>query len=87
MTKSLAKIIITENGKTREIVAQNEDALLKVEINRKYISTTTVKFVYNITVTNQGEIAGYAKEISEDIVVRDGLIEETLKESIEGAVL
>ena len=67
LKKSLAKIIITENGKTREIVAQNEDALLKVEINRKYISTTTVKFVYNITVTNQGEIAGYAKELKDHI--------------------
>ena len=67
LKKSLTKIIITENGKSREINAKNEDDLLKVEINRKYIDKTTVKFVYNITVTNQGEIAGYAKELKDHI--------------------
>ena len=67
LKKNLAKIIITENGKTREIVAANEKDLLKVEINRKYISKTTVKFVYNITVTNEGQIAGYAKEVKDYI--------------------
>jgi hypothetical protein len=67
LKKSLVKIVITENGTTREIVAQNESDLLKVEINRKYISSTTVKFVYNITVTNEGEIAGYAKELKDHI--------------------
>lgn len=67
LKKSLTKIIITENGKSREINAKNEDDLLKVEINRKYINKTTVKFVYNITVTNQGEIAGYAKELKDHI--------------------
>lgn len=67
LKKSLSKIIITENGKTREINAKNEDDLLKVEINRKFIDKTTVKFVYNITVTNQGEIAGYAKELKDHI--------------------
>ena len=67
LKKTLAKIVITENGKTREIVPANENDLLKVEINRKYLSTTTVKFVYNITVTNEGQIAGYAKEIKDYI--------------------
>lgn len=67
LEKSLTKIIITENGKTREIVAKNKTDLLKVEINRKYINSTTVKFVYDITVTNEGEIAGYAKEIKDHI--------------------
>ena len=67
LKKTLAKIIITENGKTREIVPANENDLLKVEINRKYIKSTTVKFVYNITITNEGEIAGYAKEIKDYI--------------------
>ena len=35
------------------------------EIHRKKINSTTVKFVYNITVKNEGEIAGYATEISD----------------------
>lgn len=67
LKKVLAKIVITENGKTREIVPANEKDLLKVEINRKRLSTTTVKFIYNITVTNEGQIAGYAKEIKDYI--------------------
>lgn len=72
LIKDLAKIIITENGKTREIVPSKPEDLLKVEINRKYISTTTVKFVYNITIKNEGEIAGYAKEVKD--YIPNGLI-------------
>ena len=67
LKKNIAKIVITENGKTREIVPKNDSDLLKVELNRKYISTTTVKVVYNITVTNEGQIAGYAKEVKDYI--------------------
>ncbi len=67
LKKDLVKIIITENGTTREINLQGTDALQKVEIHRKKINSTTVKFVYNITVTNEGEIAGYATEIKDYI--------------------
>ena len=66
LKKDLVKIIITENGTTREI-AINTDQLQKVEIHRKRINSTTVKFVYNITVKNEGEIAGYATEIKDYI--------------------
>ena len=31
------------------------------------INSTIVKFVYNITVTNEGEIAGYATEVKDYI--------------------
>ena len=67
LKKTIAKIVITENGKTREIVPKSDKDLLKVELNRKYISTTVVKVVYNITITNEGQIAGYAKEIKDYI--------------------
>ena len=67
LKKDLVKIIITENGKTREVNVSGTDALQKVEIHRKRINTTIVKFVYNITVTNEGEIAGYATEIKDYI--------------------
>ena len=67
LKKNIAKIVITENGKTREIVPKNDSDLLKVELNRKYLSTTTVKVVYNITITNEGQIAGYAKEVKDYI--------------------
>ena len=71
LKKNLVKIIITENGKTREISASNENELLKVEVNRKRINSTTIKFVYDIIVKNEGEIEGYAKEISD--YIPDGL--------------
>ena len=66
MKKDLVKIIITEDGVTKEI-AVTTDALQKVEIHRKKIDKTIVKFVYNITVINEGEIAGYATEIKDYI--------------------
>ena len=66
LKKDLVKIIVIENGTTREI-AINTDQLQKVEIHRKRIDTTTVKFVYNITVKNEGEIEGYATEIKDYI--------------------
>ena len=67
MKKDLVKIIVTEDGTTREITVSPNDGLQKVEIHRKRINTTVVKFVYNITVKNEGEIAGYATEIKDYI--------------------
>ena len=67
LQKDLVKIIITENGTTREIAVSPDAGLQKVEIHRKKIETTTVKFVYNITIKNEGKIAGYATEITDYI--------------------
>ena len=67
LQKDLVKIIITEDGTTREVSVASGAGLQKVEIHRKKVSTTTVKFVYNITVKNEGEIAGYATEITDYI--------------------
>ena len=67
LKKDLVKIIITENGTTKEVVVGKDAPLQKVEIHRKKINSTTVKFVYDITVTNEGEIAGYANEITDYI--------------------
>ena len=69
LQKDLAKIVVIENGNTKEIAANN--SLMKVEINRKRINTTTVKFVYNIVVKNEGQRAGYATEITD--YIPDGL--------------
>ena len=71
LQKDLVKIIITENGTTKEVSVASGAGLQKVEIHRKKIDTTTVKFVYNITVKNEGEIAGYATEITD--YIPDGL--------------
>lgn len=67
LTKDLVKVIVTEDGKTREISLTSADGLQKVEIHRKKLNSTTVKFVYKITVKNEGEIAGYATEITDYI--------------------
>ena len=67
LQKDLVKIIINEDGTTREISLSSTDGLQKVEIHRKKLDSTTVKFVYNITVKNEGEIAGYATEITDYI--------------------
>ncbi len=41
------------------------EQIVKVDIYRKNINDVTVKFRYKIRVTNEGEIAGYAKEITD----------------------
>ena len=46
--------------------SENEP-VAKVELDRKKLNKTTVKFVYKIRVTNEGEIAGYATEITDFI--------------------
>lgn len=71
LRKDLVKIIVVENGKTREISVDPNAGLQKVEIHRKRLDSTIVKFVYNITVKNEGEIAGYATEIKD--YIPDGL--------------
>ena len=57
-------------GKTETTgIRDNKEAepIAKVEVDRKKLKKTTVKFVYNIKVTNEGEIAGYATEITDYI--------------------
>lgn len=66
LQKDLTKAIVTEGNATNEIIA-NEGELLKVEINRKKLNSTIVKFVYNITITNEGTIPGYATQIRDYI--------------------
>ena len=41
------------------------EQIVKVDLYRKSIYDLTVKFRYKIRVTNEGEIAGYAKEITD----------------------
>lgn len=53
---------ITETGHTPE---QDPEPVVKVELNRKNLDSVEVKFKYSIRVTNEGDIAGYAKEITD----------------------
>ncbi len=66
LEKDLTKALVTVDGKTTELnVAKGET--IKVDVNRKKLSTTTIKFVYDIIVRNEGEIEGYATEVTDYI--------------------
>ena len=70
LRKWVTQAIVIENG--QETVTQtghdpwdDPEAVVKVELHRKKLNQVTVKFRYSIRVYNQGEIEGYAKEITD----------------------
>ena len=68
LKKWVTEAIVTYNGKTTVTKTghtgdENPEPPVKVELRTKNISKTTVKFKFKIKVTNEGEIAGYAKEL------------------------
>ena len=69
LLKYVTKVMVTENGKTTTRSTGNTgkdtDIIPKVEIHKKKIKTTVVKFEYTIKITNEGDIEGYAKEITD----------------------
>ena len=72
LLKYITKVVVNEDGVVKEIETghtglENPEPAVKVEINRKKIDKTSVTFIYTIKVTNEGEIAGYAKEIKDRI--------------------
>ena len=76
LRKWVTEVIVTENGKTQIIKtghkAEDEpEDIVKVDLKKSKINDVTVKFRYSFRVTNQGEIAGAALELSE--YIPDGL--------------
>ena len=76
LLKWVSKVYLTENGETTEqdtghTGLENPEPVVKVDLDRRNINKVTVKFGYTIKITNEGEIAGYAKEISD--YIPDGL--------------
>ena len=69
LLKYVTKTIVTENGKTKTTKTGNngsdKDITPKVEVYRKSLNKTIVKFEYTIKITNEGDIAGYAREITD----------------------
>ena len=63
-------IVINKDG-SQEITEtghqpyDDPEEIVKVDLHRKHINDVTVKFKYKIRVTNEGLIAGYAKEITD----------------------
>ena len=72
LLKYVSQVRVTEDGKTKITNTgydgtENPEPVVKVEINRKKLKTTNVVFVYQIKITNEGELEGYAKEITDYI--------------------
>ena len=93
LLKWVNKVIVTENGTTTERETghtglENPEPIVKVELDKKKLSKTTVKFEYTIKITNEGQIAGYAKEISDYIPEGLEFVAEdnTLWTQVEGKV-
>ena len=54
--------IVTQTGHTPE---DDPEPVVKVELDRKKLNSLQVKFKYSIRVTNEGDIDGYDKEITD----------------------
>ena len=72
LRKWVTQAIVTENGKTvvTETGHKAEDdpeEVVKVDLKKSKVNDVTVKFKYSIRITNEGEIAGEATEIRDDI--------------------
>lgn len=72
LLKWVSKVYLTENGNTTvtdtgHTGLENPEPIVKVDLDRKKINKVTVKFGYIIKITNEGQIAGYATEISDYI--------------------
>ncbi len=72
LRKWVTEAIVIENGKetvtpTGHKAEDNPEEVVKVEIKESQLGKVVVKFRYKIRVTNEGEIAGYAEEISDYI--------------------
>lgn len=70
LRKWVTQAIVIEDGKetvteTGHKPEDDPEQVVKVEIHRKKLNSVTVKFKYSIRVTNEGDIAGYAKEITD----------------------
>lgn len=72
LRKWVTEAIVIEDGKetirqTGHTAEMDPEPVVKVELYRKDLNKVVVKFRYSIRVTNEGDIAGYAKEITDYI--------------------
>ena len=69
--KWVSSSIVTEKGKTTEFnsnhTAMNKQEMVDIVIPKDQLNKVVVKFKYQIRVTNQSQIEGYAKEITDHI--------------------
>ncbi len=62
LDKTISKVTVQSNGKTTTDTYDNV-TLAKTEIAAKHLTGSTVYVEYSITVSNMGDVAGYAKKI------------------------
>ncbi|MBO4816061.1 MAG: hypothetical protein J5507_03970 [Clostridia bacterium] len=62
LTKTISKVTIS-NQEGNTIKEYDNTSMAKVEIAAKYLSGSTIVIEYNISVKNEGELAGYVKQI------------------------
>ena len=70
LRKWVTEAIVIENGQqtvtqTGHTAEMDPEPVVKVELYRKDLNDVTVKFRYSIRITNEGDIAGYATEITD----------------------
>ena len=70
LLKFVSKVILIEDGKEKITETgynghENPEPVVKVELHKKKLKDVTVKFGYGITITNEGDIPGYATEITD----------------------
>ncbi len=61
--KYVSKITVTNDSKTTTYEQDENTSLAKAEIRSKYINDSLVVIEYKIKVTNEGDVAGYARNI------------------------
>lgn len=72
LRKWVTQAIVIEDGvekvmDTGHYAEQDPEPVVKVEVNKKRLNDTVIKFRYSIRIKNEGEIEGYATEISDYI--------------------
>ena len=70
LRKWVTEAIVIENGQetitqTGHTAEMDPEPVVKVELYRKDLNDVVVKFRYSIRITNEGDIAGYATEITD----------------------
>ena len=72
LRKWVTQAIVTENGEDKIIESGHKaeddpEDVVKVDLKKSKINKVTIKFRYKIRVKNEGNIAGYAKELKDYI--------------------
>ena len=72
LRKWVTQAIVIEDGQEKVMDTGHKpedepESVVKVEVNKKRMNNTVIKFRYSIRITNEGEIAGHALEISDYI--------------------